>query len=78
LIGLVAVGSLFLPAVYVSTPWLNWADYPLSSIARRRAGHMDSATSEAEEWIRTSSYTSGLWTAFSSRCVLVLIAANLS
>jgi protein-S-isoprenylcysteine O-methyltransferase Ste14 len=38
LIGLVAVGSFFLPAVYVSTPWLNWADYPLSPEARGRAG----------------------------------------
>jgi protein-S-isoprenylcysteine O-methyltransferase Ste14 len=38
LIGLVAVGSFFLPAVYVSTPWLNWANYPLSPRAMGRAG----------------------------------------
>lgn len=38
LIGLVAVGSFFVPAVYVSTSWLNWADYPLSPRAKGRAG----------------------------------------
>lgn len=43
LIGLVAVGSLFLPAVYISTPWLNWANYPLSPRAVRRAGGIGTA-----------------------------------
>jgi len=38
LIGLVAVGSFVLPAVYVSTPWLNCANYPLSLRAKGRAG----------------------------------------
>lgn len=38
LIGLVAVGSLFLPAVYAFSPWPNWADYPLSPRAKGRAG----------------------------------------
>lgn len=38
LIGLVAVGSFLLPAVYVSTPWLNWANYPLSPRAMGRVG----------------------------------------
>ena len=38
LVGFVAVGVFLLPAVYVSTSWLNWADYRLSSRATRRAG----------------------------------------
>lgn len=38
LIGLVAVGSGLLPAVYAFSPWLNRANYPLSPRARGRAG----------------------------------------
>ena len=43
LVGLVAVGLFFLPAVYVSTSWLNWADYRLSPRATRRAGGIGTA-----------------------------------
>jgi protein-S-isoprenylcysteine O-methyltransferase Ste14 len=43
LIRLVAVGSFVLPAVCVSTPWLNWANYPLSQRAKGRAGGIGTA-----------------------------------
>ena len=43
LLGLVTVGVFLLPAVYVSTSWLNWADYRLSPRATRRAGGVGTA-----------------------------------
>lgn len=57
LVGLVAVGLFFLPAVYVSTSWLNWADYRLSPRATGRAGGVDIALLALAVWLFWRSHT---------------------
>jgi len=57
LVGLVAVGLLFLPAVYVSTSWLNWADYRLSPRATGRAGGVGTALLALAVWLFWRSHT---------------------
>jgi len=57
LLGLVAVGVFLLPAVYVSTSWLNWADYRLSPRATRRAGSMGTALLAVAVWLFWRSHT---------------------
>jgi protein-S-isoprenylcysteine O-methyltransferase Ste14 len=57
LVGLVAVGLFLLPAVYVSTSWLNWADYRLSPRARGRAGGVGTALFAIAIWMFWRSHT---------------------
>jgi len=57
LVGLVAVGLFLLPVVYVSTSWLNWADYRLSPRARGRAGGVGTALLAIAIWIFWRSHT---------------------
>ena len=57
LLGLVAVGVFLLPAVYVSTSWLSWADYRLSPRATRRAGGVGTALLAVAVWLFWRSHT---------------------
>lgn len=57
LIGLVAVGLGLLPAVYVFTSWLNWADYRLSPRASSAAGGVGTALLAIAVWIFWRSHT---------------------
>jgi protein-S-isoprenylcysteine O-methyltransferase Ste14 len=57
LLGLVAVGVFLLPAVYVSTSWLNWADYRLSPRATGRAGSVGTALLALAVWLFWRSHT---------------------
>jgi protein-S-isoprenylcysteine O-methyltransferase Ste14 len=57
LIGLVAVGLGLLPAIYVFTPWLKWADYRLSPRATGQAGAVGSALLAIAVWIFWRSHT---------------------
>ena len=57
LVGLVAVGLGLLPVVYVSTSWLNWADYRLSPRARGRAGGVGTALLAIAVWMFWRSHT---------------------
>ena len=57
LVGLVAVGVFLLPAVYVSTSWLNWADYRLSPRATGRAGGVGTALLALAVWLFWRSHT---------------------
>src|SRR5215217_6332105 len=51
LLGLMTVGLFFLPAVYIFTPWLNWADYRLSPDATSGAGGVGTALLVAAVWL---------------------------
>jgi len=57
LVGLVTVGVFLLPAVYVSTSWLNWADYRLSPRATGRAGGVGTALLALAVWLFWRSHT---------------------
>ena len=57
LIGLVAVGLGLLPAVYVFTPSLKWADYRLSPRASSEAGAVGTALLVIAVWIFWRSHT---------------------
>lgn len=57
LVGLVAAGLFFLPAVYASTTWLNWADYRLSARGTRRAGAIGTALLAVAVWLFWRSHT---------------------
>ena len=57
LVGLVALGLFLLPAGYVSTSCLNWADYRLSPRAIRRAGGIGVALLAVAVWMFWRSHT---------------------
>ena len=57
LLGLVAMGVFLLPAVYVSTSWLSWADYRLSPRATGRAGGVGTALLAVAVWLFWRSHT---------------------
>ena len=57
LLGLVTVGVFLLPAVYVSTSWLNRADYRLSPRATGRAGGVGTALLALAVWLFWRSHT---------------------
>ncbi len=51
LLGGLLLGMFVLPLVYSVTPWLNFADYRLSSAAKARAGWLGSALLAASIWL---------------------------
>jgi protein-S-isoprenylcysteine O-methyltransferase Ste14 len=57
LIALVSVGLLFIPAVYVFTSWLDWADYRLSLRGTRRVGGVGAAVLAMAVWVFWRSHT---------------------
>ena len=57
LLALMSVGLFFIPAVYVLTPWLSWADYRLSPRGTRRAGGVGAAILAVAVWVFWRSHT---------------------
>jgi len=57
LVALMSVGLFFIPAVYVLTPWLSWADYRLSPRGTRRAGGVGAAILAVAVWVFWRSHT---------------------
>jgi protein-S-isoprenylcysteine O-methyltransferase Ste14 len=57
LVALMSVGLFFIPAVYVLTPWLSWADYRLSPRGTRRAGGVGAAILAVAVWLFWRSHT---------------------
>jgi Isoprenylcysteine carboxyl methyltransferase (ICMT) family len=51
LVGMLFVGVLFVPAVYASTSWLDWADYRLPPQAQRSAGGVGAALMTFAVWL---------------------------
>jgi protein-S-isoprenylcysteine O-methyltransferase Ste14 len=51
LIGLLFFGMVFLPAVYVFTPWLRRADYRLAPTTHRRRGMLGSILLVCAVWV---------------------------
>ena len=57
LVALMSVGLFFIPAVYVLTPWLSWADYRLSPRGTSRAGGVGAAILAVAVWVFWRSHT---------------------
>jgi len=57
LVGLMAVGLFFIPAIYTFTSWLDKADYRLSPRAKRRVGGLGAVILAGALWMFWRSHT---------------------